>query len=163
MRFIDAEKAQYPVTMLCRLVDVSRAGYYAWSRRPLSQRAQVDAALLTEIRAIHGKSRQTYGVPRGQAALTAAGQRVSHKRVARLMQAAGLRGCGRQHRVRTTVSDPQATPAPNLVQRQFTATTLNRLWVTDLQPGCLASTCPRNRGKFSSGRRVPSPRRRHYR
>lgn len=132
MRFIDAERAYYPVTMLCRLVDVSRAGYYAWSRRPPSKRAQADAALTEEIRVIHTQSRQTYGVPRVQASLCASGHQVSRKRVARLMRDAGLRGCGRRRRVRTTVSDPAATPAPNLVQRQFSVGELNLLWITDL-------------------------------
>jgi transposase InsO family protein len=132
MRFIDAEKACYPVTMLCRLVDVSRAGFYAWSHRHPSQRAQADVALSEEIRAIHTKSRQTYGVPRVQATLAAQGQHVSRKRVARLMRDAGLRGCGRHRRVRTTLSDPAATPAPNLVQRRFVAEQPNQLWVTDL-------------------------------
>lgn len=132
MRFIDAERAYYPVTMLCRLVDVSRAGYYAWSRRPPSKRAQADAALTEEIRVIHTQRRQTYGVPRVQASLCASGHQVSRKRVARLMRDAGLRGCGRRRRVRTTVSDPAATPAPNLVQRQFSVGELNLLWITDL-------------------------------
>ena len=95
-------------------------------------RAQADAVLTEEIRRIHAKSRQTYGVPRVHAALGLTGRRVSRKRVARLMRAAGLRGCGRRRRVRTTVSDPTATPAPNLVQRQFIAEQPNRLWITDL-------------------------------
>jgi transposase InsO family protein len=132
MRFIDAKKAWYPVAMLCRLVDVSRAGFSAWSCRRPSPRAQADAALTEEIRTIYRKSRQTYGVPRVHAALGATGRRVGRKRVARLMRSAGLRGCGRRQRVRTTVSDPAATPAPNLVQRQFAADAPNRLWVTDL-------------------------------
>ena len=132
MRFIDAEKATYPVTMLCRLVDVSRAGYYAWTQRGPSQRAQDDAALTDEIRTIHTTSRGTYGVPRVHARLRGQGRRVGRKRVARLMQAAGLRGCGRRRQVRTTVSDPQATPAPNLVARQFSVGDVNQLWITDL-------------------------------
>jgi putative transposase len=132
MRFIDAEKALYPITMLCRLVDVSRAGYYAWLRRRPSARAQADAELTDAIRAIHSTSRQTYGVPRLHAELRDQGHRVSRKRVARLMRAAGLRGCGRRRRVRTTVSDPQATPAPNLVARQFSVGAVNQLWITDL-------------------------------
>jgi putative transposase len=132
LRFIDAQKACYPVVMLCRLVGVSRAGYYAWCGRSPSPRAQADAALTEEIQRIHAKSRQTYGVPRVHAALAESGRRVGRKRVARLMQTAGLRGCGSRRRVRTTVSDPAASPAPNLVQRQFVADAPNRLWVTDL-------------------------------
>jgi transposase InsO family protein len=130
-RFLDAEKASYPVRLLCRLVDASRAGYYAWLRRSPAARAQADACLTEEIRRIHTQSRQTYGTPRIHAALCARGQRVSRKRVARLLRAAGLRGCGVRRRVRTTVSDPAATPAPNLVQRQFDAGELDRVWVTD--------------------------------
>jgi len=132
MRFIDAEKAHYPIAMLCRLVDVSRAGYYAWLRREPSPRAQADAALTEAMRAIHSKSRQTYGVPRLHAALREQGHRVSRKRVARLLRAAGLRGCVAHRRPRTTVSDPAAMPAPNLVQRQFDRGALNRVWVTDI-------------------------------
>jgi transposase InsO family protein len=126
-RFIDAQKACFPIMLLCQLVDVSRAGYYAWARRPCSQRAQDDAALTEDIRAIHTTSRGTYGVPRVHARLRDQGRRVGRKRVARLMQAAGLRGCGRRRRVRTTISDPQATPAPNLVARQFSVSAVNRL------------------------------------
>lgn len=132
MRFIDAEKAYAPVAMLCRLVDVSRAGYYAWSCRRPSRRTEADTTLMEEIRAIHAKSRQTYGVPRVHAALGATGRRIGRKRVARLMRSADLRGCGRRRRVRTTVSDPAATPAPNLVRRRFVADAPNQLWVTDL-------------------------------
>ena len=118
--------------MLCRVIGVSRAGYYAWSKRGLSQRAQGDADLTAEIRIIHAKSRHTYGSPRVHATLRACGQRVGRKRVARLMRAASLRGRAPKRHVRTTVSDPQATPAPNLVARQFTASAMNRLWLTDI-------------------------------
>jgi putative transposase len=131
-RFVDAEKATYPVTVLCRLVGVSRTGYYAWAKRSPSRRAATDAVLTEEIRRLHGESRQTYGSPRVHAALCASGTRVSRKRVIRLLRAAGLRGCGVQRRMRTTVSDPDATPAPNLVQRRFDVGELDRVWVTDI-------------------------------
>lgn len=84
------------------------------------------------VRTIHTQSRQTDGVPRMQATLREHGRRVSRKRVARLLRAAGLRGCRSRRRPRTTVSDPTATPAPNLVQRQFDHGELNRVWVTDI-------------------------------
>lgn len=132
MRFIDAEKAAFPITMLCRLVDGSRAGYDAWSHRHPSQRDQAAAALTAELRPIHTKSRQTYGVPRGPATRRANGRRVSRKRVARLLRAAGSRGCGPRRRGRTTISAPAATPAPNLVPRQFAVAAPTRLWITDL-------------------------------
>ncbi len=89
MRFIDAEQASDPITMLCRLVDVSRAGYYAWAQRGSSERAQADATRTEAIRSIHAQSRQTYGLSQVHATRRAQGQRVSHKRVARLLRAAG--------------------------------------------------------------------------
>jgi putative transposase len=131
VRFVDAEQASYPIALLCRIAGVSRAGHYAWRRRGPSHRVQQDVARTTEILTIHAHRRATYGSPRVHAALCAEGTRVSRKRVMRLMRAAGLRGCGPRRRVRTTVSDPHATPAPNLVQRQFDAGALDRVWVTD--------------------------------
>jgi hypothetical protein len=72
-RFIQTEKATYPVAVLCRALQVSRAGYYAWARRGVSTRAQADAALTHQIRTIHDGSRGTYGVPRVHAELHASG------------------------------------------------------------------------------------------
>jgi putative transposase len=132
-RFIQAEKATYPVAVLCRALQVSRAGYYAWACRRVSTRAQADAALTEQIRTIHNGSRGTYGVPRVHAELHAAGQQVGRQRVARLMQAAALHGCSRRRqRVCTTVTDPTATAAPNLVARTFQASRPNELWVGDI-------------------------------
>jgi hypothetical protein len=95
-RFIQAEKATYPVAVLCRALQVSRSGYYAWARCGVSTRAQADAALSQQIRAIHRGSRGTYGAPRVHAELRAAGQRVGRQRVARLMRAGTLCGCSRR-------------------------------------------------------------------
>jgi len=132
-RFIHAEKATYPVAVLCRALEVSRAGYYAWACRGVSTRAQADAALTQQIRTIHAASRGTYGAPRVHAELRASGQRVGRQRVARLMRAAALRGCSRRRqRVCTTVTDPTATAAPNLVARTFEASRPNELWVGDI-------------------------------
>lgn len=132
-RFIDAEKATYPIALLCRVLEVSRAGYYAWARRGRSARAQRDAALTEQIEQIHRHSRATYGAPRVHADLIAAGIRVGRKRVARLMRGAGLCGCRRGRRTaRTTVADPAATAAPNLVARQFHPATADQLWVGDI-------------------------------
>ena len=130
--FIDAEKATYPVKILCRVLRVSRAGYYAWRQRPLSARAVHDEVLITAIRTSHEHSRGTYGVPRIHADLQASGHQVGRKRVRRLMRRAGLTGCRRGRRVRTTTSDPTAVPAPNLVQRHFGAEAPNQLWVGDI-------------------------------
>jgi putative transposase len=123
----------YPVARLCRALGVSRAGYYAWKQRRTSPRAQADAVLTAEIRAVHARSRQTYGAPRIHADLAARGIAVGRKRVARLMRTSQLRGCGRPRRgTRTTVADLAATPAPNLVARRFSPVAPNHLWVGDI-------------------------------
>ena len=130
-RFIHAERASYPVTLLCRVLVVARSGYYAWARRGVSARAQADEELMTQIVAVHERSRRTYGAPRVHAELWAQGTRCARKRVARLMRTAGLAGCHRR-RVRTTVADPTRVPAPNLVARDFAAPAPDRLWLGDI-------------------------------
>jgi transposase InsO family protein len=132
-RFIAAEKASYPIVVLCRVLRVARAGYYAWQRRSPSARAQADTMLTAALVREHTQSRQTYGAPRLHAALHAQGHRLGRKRVARLMQQAGIRGVSRQRAVpRTTRADPAAVPAPNLVARDFTAVAPDRCWVGDI-------------------------------
>ncbi len=131
-RFIHAERATYPVAVLCRVLRVARSAYYAWARHGASARATADEALLERIAAAHVRSRQTYGAPRIHAALRAGGVRCARKRVARLMRGAGLVGCHRRRRVRTTVADPARTPAPNLVARNFAAPAPDRLWIGDI-------------------------------
>ncbi len=132
-RFIDVEKAEFPVALLCRVLEVCRATYYAWRNRPPSARAKEDAELIIRIHEAFAASRATYGVPRLHAELRDQGTRISRKRVWRLMRVLGIAGCapGRK-RVRTTIADPAATPAPNVVARDFTATEPNRLWVGDI-------------------------------
>jgi putative transposase len=132
-RFIDAEKATYPVSMLCRVMKVSRSGYHAWKDRPPSKRARQNAALTERIREIHHRSRETYGYPRVHAELRAVGIHCNRKRVARLMRKDGLRGCMRgPRRKHTTRQDPLAIPAPDLVGRNFCAPAPNRLWTADI-------------------------------
>ena len=114
-RFIHAEQANYAVNLLCRVLAVARSAYYAWARRGVSARTTADKALTTQIAAAHARSRRTYGAPRIHAELRAQGVRCARKRVARLMRAAGLAGCHRRRRVRTTIAEPTHTPAPNLV------------------------------------------------
>ena len=120
------------VATVCRVLGVSASGYYAWQSRPLSARAHTDRALLAQIRTIHDRSRGTYGAPRIHAELAAQGFHIARKRVARLMQAAGLAGVSRRTFVTTTRRDPRARPAPDLVRRTFTADGPNRLWVADI-------------------------------
>lgn len=129
-QFIHAARANYPVTLLCRALAVARSAYYAWAGRGVSARAQADATLAAQIAVVHARSRRTYGAARAHAELRAAGVRGARKRVARLMRAAGLVGCHRRRRVRTTIADP--APAPNLVARDFAAPTPDRLWIGDL-------------------------------
>ena len=117
---------------MCRVLGVSPGGYYARLKRSPSARAQADAALSARIAELHRRSRQTYGMPRIFAELKAQGLRVGRKRVARLMNTAGLCGVSRRKWVTTTVRDRAAKPASDLVERNFTAAAPNRLWVADI-------------------------------
>jgi putative transposase len=127
-----AHQAAHSVTTMCRILDVSASGYYAWVTRRPSQRAKQDARLLEHIRTFHQASRGTYEAPRIVRDFRAVGVRVSRKRVARLLNQAGLRGVSRRKGVRTTIRSAQGRPAPDLVQRRFVATAPNQLWVADI-------------------------------
>ncbi len=131
-RLIDAERAGYPVVALCRMLEVSKSGYYAWRSRPPSERRQQDALLSKKIREIHIRSRETYGYPRVHAELRSLGFGCGRRRVARLMKAAGLRGCVRGKKHRTTRCDPRAAPAPDLLRRNFVACQPNKVWLADI-------------------------------
>ena len=128
-----ANQADFPVRKLCRMLKVSPSGFYAWRDRPPSQRSIDDAVLSERIRAIHAASDEIYGSPNIQAELRDEGTRVGRKRVARLMRRAGLRGVSRRRSfVVTTRRDPKQRPAPDLVNRKFTADGPNQLWVADM-------------------------------
>ena len=131
-RLIDAEKANYSISLLCRILKVSRSGYYDWKDRPPSRRARENAALMERIREIHSRSRQIYGYPRVHAELRTLGVRCNRKRVARLMRKADLRGCIRGRRKRTTRRGKHAISAPDLVNRNFTAEAPDRVWTADI-------------------------------
>jgi putative transposase len=135
-RFIAAHAAQHPVALSCRVLGVSRSGYYAWRGRATAARAQANAALTARITTIHRTSRGTYGSPRVHAEVRATGERCGRQRVTRLMRLAGLRGChGQRRRLRTTQPDRQAVPAPDRVGRAFAPALIgapNRLWVADI-------------------------------
>ncbi len=118
--------------MMCRLLEVSTSGYYAWLKRPASLRSREDAILSDKIRWFHLRSRGTYGVPRIHLDLREDGVQVGRKRVARLMQAASLQGVSRRKYTRTTVRRPGARPAPDLVNRDFVADRPDQLWVADI-------------------------------
>jgi putative transposase len=132
-RFIAAEKANYPVALLCRVLGVNRTSFHDWERRPPSDRELYDALLLERITRIHADSGGTYGAPRIHAELRLEhGIRVGRKRVERLMAAAGLQGIPVPRTVRTTVRVAGVRCAPDLVDRDFTATAPNQLWCADI-------------------------------
>jgi putative transposase len=129
---VKANRAAYPVATMCRVLGVSTSGFYAWVDRAPSARANSDAQLLERIQDIHKRSRHTYGKPRVHAELAEQGVQVGGKRIARLMRMAGLQGASRRKRVYTTVRDADARPAPDLVQRHFSAEAPDALWVADI-------------------------------
>ncbi|RKG95619.1 IS3 family transposase [Corallococcus sp. CA047B] len=131
-RFIHAEKASLSVAFLCRQLGVSRSGYYAWAKRPESQRKKSDRALTQQVAAIHQESRGTYGSPRVHAELRARGHHVAEKRVARLMRQQGLAARRRRPFVRTTDSKHSHPVAPNVVARDFQPPEPNRTWAGDI-------------------------------
>jgi putative transposase len=122
----------FPVRAMCCAFGVSPSGFYAWHGREPSARALEDARLTQRIRHYHARSRGAYGAPNTHADLRDEGLRVGKKRVARLMRAEGLRGVCRRKWITTTVRDPEARPAPDLVERRFVANAPNQLWVADI-------------------------------
>lgn len=116
-----AYQADYTVAMLCRVLEVSPSGYYAWRKRPPSARRQADTLLGDRIEAFHRQSRCTYGRPKIQADLKDEGIAVSGKRVARLMRECGICGVFRRKGTITTIRNRDARPAPDLVDRNFRA------------------------------------------
>lgn len=155
-RLIDAENDHHDVSLLARVLGVSRQGYYAWRRRREcgpSARARRDAELTEKIRAHHAASEEIYGAPRIHADLREIdGVRIGRKRVARLMRAAGLSGVTRRKGCRTTIPDRRAAAASDLVKRQFTAEEPNRLWTADI-------TYVPSRIRASTGAQERPPRR----
>ena len=134
-RFVEAEAAQFPVSLLCRVVGVTRQGFYAWKRRSPSVRELADRKLCERIREIYLGTDEIYGAPRIYSELKLAdGVRVGKKRVARLMRQLGIRGAdGKRGGPRTTIRDPKRPSAPDLVDRDFARAEPNRLWVCDLK------------------------------
>ena len=132
---IERHRGEFPVALMCRVLRVTRSGYYAWREREPSQRARDDQRLRIEVRAIHRKAQGRYGSPRVHAELQARGERVSRKRVARLMRLEELRGKKRR-RFRSTTNSEHAYPAaPNVLERTFAVEEISgpdQVWVTDI-------------------------------
>src|SRR5690606_35708656 len=131
--FVKANQAYFKVATMCRVLRISKSGFYAWRGRPLSNRAREDIALSARIHEIHRRSREAYGAPMIHAELADDhGIRVGCKRVARLMRAAGLRGVAPKRFITTTVRAETAATVVDLVERQFKAEGPDRLWVADI-------------------------------
>ncbi len=130
--FIEVEKATYSVVLLCSVLGVARSAYYAWRTRGPSARQRSDAQLAVEIAATHKRNRGVYGSPRIHADLRARGRYVSRKRVARIMREQRLRARPTRRFVATTNSRHHEPIAPNLLQRDFIATSPNTAWVADV-------------------------------
>ena len=129
--FIAVERASHTITILCRCLQVTPSGYYAWRQRPESQRARDDRRLTVLVRASFEASRQRYGSPRIHEDLRAQDEAISRKRVIRLMQAGGLQARARKRYKVTTMSEHDQPVAANLLDRQFAAPAPNRQWVGD--------------------------------
>jgi transposase InsO family protein len=127
-----AEKANFPVGVLCEVLEVSRSGFYAWKKRPPSTRSKTDAVLAVEIAAAHKKSGKRYGSPRIHRALRKKGVHASEKRVARLMREEGLVGRQKRRFRRTTDSNHSNPIAPNVLARDFEPAAPNQAWSGDV-------------------------------
>ena len=127
-----AHQAEHPVATMCRVLGLSRSGYYAWVDREPSKHAKRDAEVLAAIRAEHLESKGIYGAPRIKEMLRRRDIKVGRKRVARLMRDAGLVGVTRRRKHRTTVRDEGSRPAPDLLDRDFTADGPDQVWVADI-------------------------------
>jgi putative transposase len=133
-RLIEAERAEHRISRLCKVLGVTRQGFYAWRRRGPSLRRLGDDELAKLIVTIYDGSLQTYGAPRVQLDLAEDHDlHVGRKRVARLMRELGIQGVSRRgKKPRTTVADEQQPPAPDLVERRFEAEQPNQLWLADI-------------------------------
>lgn len=133
-QFVDDHQARYGVKRLCRIIGVARSSFYYWkaSAAARAARAQADAELAERIRAVHAAHDGTYGVPRITAELRERGEAVNRKRTARVMRRIGLQGLRLRRRHRTTIPDPAAAKAPDLIGRDFTAPAPNQRYVGDI-------------------------------
>ncbi|MEU1393089.1 MULTISPECIES: IS3 family transposase [unclassified Nonomuraea] len=133
-QFVEDHKALYGVKRLCRVLQVSRSGFYRWLKGATTRlaRQQADEQLAARMRRIHAEHDGTYGSPRMTAELRTAGMRVNHKRVERVMREHGIAGLRLRKRVRTTIPEPDAAPVPDLLQRDFTAERPNTRYVGDI-------------------------------
>ena len=129
---IDRRRDRYPIRMMCRLLNVSASGFYAWRTRPESPRAQQNRELMPKIRQVFKESKGVYGSPRIHAELAAEGVQVGRNRIARLMRLERLRGCPKRRFRVTTQRDPAHPVAKNLLKQDFKTNAPNQLWASDI-------------------------------
>jgi len=130
--FVRAHHAIWPVATQCRVLNVSVSGYYAWLKRPPCDHARADIAIGDALEVYFERSRSTYGRPRLADDVRDAGIQTSGKRLARLMRERQIHGASRRKGFKTTVRDRDARPAPDLVDRNFSADAPDKLWVADI-------------------------------
>ncbi|MBA4867354.1 IS3 family transposase [Streptomyces sp. PSKA54] len=133
-QFVADHQRRYGVKRLCTILGIARSSFYYWRRTAAHRAARqaADAALASRIRAVHRESDGTYGVPRITAELRDDGERINHKRIARVMRSIGLAGVRLRRRHRTTIADPAAAKAPDLIGRDFSASEPNTKYVGDI-------------------------------
>lgn len=131
-RFVHEHRETFRVGMMCRVLRVSRSGYYAWCGRQPSARGREDQRLAERIREVHEASHETYGAPRIHAVLRQEGTCVGRKRIARLMQWEGISGCAKQRFKRTATVRAELPAPPNLVEGDFRSDAPDRVWVGDI-------------------------------
>jgi putative transposase len=131
-QFIKQYKSEFPVVVMCQVLEVSESGYYAWLKRPICQHQREDAQIKQEIQQIFSIHQGRYGSPRIHRDLRDQGRSISRKRVARLMREGELSARHKRRRVLTTKRDLTHPVAPNLLNREFTAKDPNKKWVTDI-------------------------------
>jgi putative transposase len=131
-QFIEQNKHEFPVVVMCQVLGVSESGFYAWRKRAACQHHREDARLTGEIRQVFVTHRGRYGSPRIHRELRDQGRRISRKRVARLMHEAGIAALRKRRRVLTTQRDATHEVTPKILNREFTATEPNTKWVSDI-------------------------------
>ena len=131
-QFITDHRDAFPIIRMCKVLGVSRSGYYAWRERPPSQREMANQALYQQIKAVYDESNGSYGSPRIYQALQKQGVRCSENRVARLMRLRGLKAHQAQRLFTTTRRNAQDPVAPNLLDRDFEAERPDQKWLTDI-------------------------------
>ena len=130
--FIAAHIAQFPMKLMCRVLEVSRSGYYAWRKRPASSRSVENRLLLEKIKVVYKKSKKTYGSPRVHKQLVVEGERCGRRRVERLMSANGIRAKQKRKFVATTDSKHDLPVVENILERNFQVEEPNTVWLSDI-------------------------------